>query len=496
MKIIRFRATKRRAELLDTKYEDIVKHATSFANPGARYSANFIPSKKVREELAAKGYRVWDGRKNMLINSRLSIGLLRAKEVREELKNKGFEIKLTKWKDRPSYATARGFEDKGEKYKFQNNCVQAMLRSISFGGGLVLSATATGKTKIAAQFSSWIKDSILFVVDQKDLLYQNAKEIESWLKEPVGVVGDSKFMPSDHVTVATIQTLHKHRKNPLFKRWLKQVKIVIIDELHVQMGRRNFSVISTIKPEAVFGLTATLELKKKPVRMRAYSIAGPVIFTYPVEQGMKEGVLTKGVAIQVQVKCSDTNYVPAAVKNKKLNNRVVEFISHAINKGYYCVALTERIAHLKRLEKLFQGNGIDPAMCYGAVGVRQRQRIRKKFEDGKEHLIIANVVFKKGINLKRVDLIVDLAQRSNKNDVLQKIGRGLRLHTDKIGLMYFDFASIPGLEEPSKKRFNALKKAKIPVVRVPCFKEGNAESLLILGEGLLHKFIKKKRGTR
>lgn len=488
MKTIRFKAKGRRAELLDTKYEDVVKKATSFANPGARFSSSFIKSKEVREQLAAKGYRVWDGRKHMMTNGRLSIGLLRAKEVREELAKQGYKIKLVKWLERPEVKLGKGFKEKVVKYDYQNQCVQAMLKAIPFGGGLVLSATGSGKTKIAAQFASWIKAPILFVVDQKDLLYQNAKEIESWLNSSVGVVGDSKFMPSDTVTVATIQTLHKHRKNPLFKRWLKKIKIVIIDELHVQMGRRNFSVITAIKPAAVFGLTATLELKKKPVRMRAYSIAGPVVYSYSVEKGMEEQVLSKGVAVQVQFPCNEDDYVSAAVKNKRLNNCAVDFLLYALSKGYYCVLLTERIAHLQKLEKLFQGNDVNPAMCYGAVGVRQRQRIRKKFESGKEHLIIANVVFKKGINLKRVDLIVDLAQRSNKNDVLQKMGRGLRLHTDKSGLLYYDFASIPGLEKQSKKRYSALKQAKIPVVKTELYKP---KDLLAIGQKLLQKSIKK-----
>lgn len=495
LKQLKFVARSRRAYLIDTKYERDVKRVMSFSVPGARFSPAFREGR-------------WDGRINMMQNHAASIGLLRAPTIRKELEEKGYKVRLIKWTDRPSYIKREGFTEAVEKYSYQNDCVKAMLKAIPFGGGLVLSATASGKTKIAAQFASWVNSPILFVVDQIDLLYQSAKEIEDWLKLPVGVVGNSKFLPSDRVTIGTIQTLFKHRKDTLFRRWLKTIKIVIIDEIHVQMARSNFSVVNLIRPEAVFGLTATLQLKKKDVRMKAYSICGPVIFEFSVKEGMDKNVLTRGVAVQVSVasdlieemqplpkgtpmnirmRVQSDNYDKAVVHNVCTNKAIADFVSYAVGKGYYCVVLVERLKHLHKLAKMFKLRGVDAELCYGAVGTEERKAVRGRFEKGDGRLILANVVFKKGINLKRVDLIVDCAQRSNKNDVLQKLGRGLRLHADKSGLMYFDMVTTPAMVKQSKKRLSALKAAKVTVVKTDYM---SAKALLQLGEGTLTKALK------
>lgn len=184
---------------------------------------------------------------------------------------------------------------------YQNDCVDRMLAAIEHGGGLVLNATGTGKTRIAGIFASRVDAKVCFIVDQLDLLEQAVAELEDTLGEKVGYVGNSIYRP-ERITVATVQTIHKHIRDKKFRKWFRSLELLIIDEIHVQMAKRNFKTVEKIKPLAVFGLTATLELRKKPVRIRAWSICGPVLYEYPLEQGMKENVLSKGVIVRVLYK--------------------------------------------------------------------------------------------------------------------------------------------------------------------------------------------------
>ena len=497
-KLARFYADGRIATLKDPKYAEEIGEVLSFYPPGSA----FMPQVK---------QGIWDGKIRMLNKHthQVPIGLLRAPEIRSKLSEEGFDIRLKKWTNRPTYKRKPGFTEKHEKYQYQNECVDAMLKAIPFGGGIVLSATGSGKTKMAAQFKSWVASPCLFIVDQIDLLYQSAKEIEEWLHEPVGIVGNSKFQPSDGLTVATIQTLHKHRENKLFRQWLKSIQIVIIDELHAQMARRNFTVVDLIEAQAVFGLTATLQLKKKPVRMKAFAIAGPVIFEFSVEDGMDQEVLSKGIALEVQVednkpeplqmqlfagmtakvrmRAKSDQYDKVVVRNADTNAAVANILACALQRGYYCVVLVERIAHIMEIDKLMRERHWRPVLCYGAVGTDERKKLRKDFEKGNEELIIANQVFKKGINLKRVDLIIDAAQRGNKNDILQKFGRGVRLHSEKRGLIFMHMTSIPTMEKYGKQRSSAFRSAKIPVIKT---RMKTAVEILKLGESALTKFIK------
>lgn len=476
-KLLNFVAVGRTAVLRDTKYEKKVQDVFSYYPNGYRWKFRYRQG-------------IWDGKESMLKEHTLPIGILRADEIKTELAKLKFVPKLRKWVNRPVFSQRRGFIEAEEKYRYQNDCVREMLRAIRFGGGIVLSATGSGKTKMAAQFFSWIDTPCLFVVDQRDLLYQSAKEITYWLnkalpkKTPwkIGVVGDSKFEPEiNGITVATIQTLHKHRRKAGFRKWYKQIDIVVIDELHVQMNRRNFSVLDAIRPSAVFGLTATLQLRRKDVRLRAYAICGPVVYTFPVQEGMKQKVLSKGIAVQLQVhddnllqrqptqgmsmrfkmRAIEANYRDAVVENRSANSAILALVRQALMRGYYCVVLVDRLAHLHKIADALED--LSPTLCYGAVEVADRQKAVRRMDAGKANLIIANQVFKKGINIKRVDLIIDAAQRSNKNDVLQKFGRGVRLHSDKKGLLYVDIATVPHMEKQARSRFNALKAAKINV---------------------------------
>lgn len=500
IKQVRFRADRRNAILIDTKYHDEISDVLSFAVPGA----HFAPAVK---------QGLWDGKTRMMTKDGVvSVGLLRAPEIRKVLEEKGLDIRLKKWTNRPVHAARKGWMDTNEKYEYQNECVTAMLKAIPFGGGVILAATGSGKTKIAAQLNSWIDSPCLFVVDQIDLLYQSAKEIEEWLKVPVGIVGNSNYQPSDRVTVATIQTLHKHAQKAVFRRWLKSIKIVIIDELHVQMSRRNFSVVNVIDADAVFGLTATLELKKKPIRMKAFSICGPVIYEFPLEQGSDLGILTKGIGIQINIpndvvhKPEDTlplfagiarrirknsdMYDKVVVRNDYTNNVIATFISHALNRGYYCAVLVERVAHLKTLEELFKARGQAPKLLYGAIETSDRKKTIRRLDKGREDLILATKVFTKGTNVKRLDLILDCAQRGNKNDTGQKYGRGVRLHSEKNGLLYFHINTAPEMTKYAKKRQSALKALKIPVF---IKKMTTSRDILKFAEKELNKLLSKDK---
>lgn len=242
---------------------------------------------------------VWDGKVKYLKRDQLPKGLFLATykdiEQSEHLKFKvNDESEGIERRSRKKWLSSEG------KYSFQNTCTDKIYKAAEVGtGGLIINCTGSGKTRIAAMLASRLNCELLFVVDQLVLLRQAQKDIEHHLKEKVGNVGESKFN-LERVTVATIQTLHEHRRDPRFLRWYKRVDVLILDEIHEMLNKSNFNVIHVAQPKAVFGLTATLGLSKKPVRLKAYSLCGPILYEYPVQTGMKEGVLSRGIVIQLR----------------------------------------------------------------------------------------------------------------------------------------------------------------------------------------------------
>jgi superfamily II DNA or RNA helicase len=438
------------------------------------------------EQLAA----AWDGKISMLSNSVVSSGLFRATWKDAE---KACGVKFTARYDRETLEFVPGLPDADEKYRHQNECVAAMQTAIPRGGGIVLSATSSGKTATSAMMFSKVTCDCLFVVDQLDLLYQQVKEIEAWTHETVGVVGDSEFRPA-RITVATIQTLHIHSKRKDFVKWFRGIDIMVVDELHEQMARRNFDVLQRIKPLAVFGLTATLQLTRKETYMKAYAFAGPVIFRFPIEEGVKRGVLAKGSVLQLlftPVAVADgTDYqselaVQVTENDLKLESCKALAKELTFKMHRHVVILANRKNHVKDLDDVMAG--IPHRLAYGDVAVEDRNEAKELFEDEDIKLIIASGVFKKGVSIKRIDAMIDTAEMKSKNDAVQKFGRGLRLHKDKDELVYIDFGTAGDgrFAKAATSRRRAFKQAGIKVIVV---KDVSSQADAILA---LRKFMRK-----
>lgn len=438
----------------------------SFSVPGAR----FMP--KVQDG-------VWDGRIRFLSRRKVRAGLFRATylEAAETL-DLVFDIK--EHLNQEEFAEAPDVID--PKYDHQRRCVSAMCKAIPHGGGIVLAATSAGKTRIAAMLMYRMPERrFLFMVDQKNLLYQAQKELATALDTTVGVVGDSRFDPA-RLTCATVQTLKKHIGRPAFDEWLNTIDVVLVDEIHEQLSKGNLEVIDNIAPLAIFGLTATLEIKKKPVRYKAFALAGPVIFRFSIEEGMKKGVLQKGSVIQLvfdkvaeyRTSSAAEEYDMEVIENEQ-KHKAAYWLTHLLVDYHkrHVVQLVDRLEHLRRMG--LQMHDVDYATMFGGVSKLQREESIDAFEDGVIKLMIANQVMKKGVSIKIIDAIIDMAERKSANDAIQKFGRGVRQHENQTPLLHIDFATARSndphyerdeLSRAGKARARAFRAEHIPFYRV------------------------------
>ena len=408
---------------------------------------------------------VWDGNISLIKNGKVGTGLFLAqREAVEKGSTVRFSINDTRTKPKFHHADPRKIQVPGwELRDHQYGAVLAMMKCANTGG-LVMNATGTGKTVTAGVFLKNLDGYGLFVVDELTLLDQAQKELEQILGEKVGVVGNSVFDPQ-RVTVATVQTLARNKTKVPFKRWAKLISVMIIDELHLMLNKRQWDVVKVFDPQAVFGLTATLQLKKTEVRYKAYDLCGPVIFEYPYEQGVQEHVLTPGVVVGVDLRREAPKtldyawlYAERIVRSQRRNTLVADLVREGIARDKRIVVLVERVRHLKILSRMLVS--ISHAVVYGEMPVKQRILSKERFDAGELNLLICNRVFKKGINLKSLDCIIDAAAMHSQNDAVQKYGRGVRLCASKRGLIYFDIGDRKPLAKGKPNRFTAATKSR------------------------------------
>lgn len=480
---IRVRIDNRIARFVRPYPHDELLPYWSYAFAGARYSPVFQSGmrklKRLEEEYGRKltpaeksKANIWDGRIKLLKYDTIPAGLFRAtyqqieKDLGVRFIRKAKLDKIDFW-NRPKLVST------GE-WSFQNECLERMLTASVHGGGLVLNATGSGKTRLAAMYFAQMKGSGLFIVDQLNLLKQAKKDISKQMGEKVGIVGMSLFRPR-RITVATRQTLAAHRRDLKFMAWLEELDAEFIDEIHEQMNKSNFDLVEQYRPPVVFGLTATLQLKKKPIRLKAWSLTGPVVYEYPLQRGMSEGVLSRGIVTRIilpnpiltptnSARGRQIEYTGMVVDNKTRNSVISRLARYADEHNYYTIILVDRVKHLKRLSDRLPDvpHKIVAGTFKGEhIKIEKRIQAQKKFEKGQIRLIIANKVFKKGVDIKRVDVIIDAAGFKNKDDAIQKFGRGVRRHQDKHGLLYFDIADHDPQDDERKAYVQKINKQRI-----------------------------------
>lgn len=466
-----------------------VKEHLRYHPPGYYFS----PAYRAR---TANGEHVWDGYKVFLARNSCPTGLFLTQY--KAMQESGLRFNIDDQRIRPKFRPL----EKSER-SFQNDCLDIMVKK-SKTGGIILAATGSGKTYIAGTLFKALDGNAVFVVDELTLLDQTRKDLQKVLGEKVGYVGDMKFKPR-RITVATIQTLHWHRKDPRFLPWIKKLDIAIIDELHKALNKRNLQTMrGYFKPKAIYGLTATLELKKQDVRMRAAALCGPVIYEYPLEQGTAEGHLAPGIVIGVDIprKGKPGEYQDryrSMIANSKLRNDVLEEIVREGRRRKKCICLLAQwVRHVNRLSERVED--IPHRLVYGAKKVKDRIKAKSDFDTGRVRLIISNIVFEKGVDIKRIDTIIDGASMAGKNAAKQKFGRGVRLSETKTGLIYFDIGEVNDkprnkkdedynhFERTTKRRRRAFKELGVPLVRYTW--DGDASALYDLAEKTLRKRVK------
>ncbi len=444
----------------DDAFEKL-RDAWSYSRPGAFFSPLYQSG-------------AWDGRVRFFKKGAVPAGLFRATHA-ELTKELGIRFKIIH--KSATIPLQQGIPPQTDPARYyQNECVDAMVASIPLGGGIVIAATRAGKTAMCSAFFSRCACPCLFIVDQVELLDQSRTEIASWLKEPVGIAGRSVFQ-TERVTVATIQTLKKHKNTARFKKWLDTVQIVVVDELHEMMAKKNYNLLATtIAPVARFGLTATLQTKIKQVRIESQAYAGPIIYSFPISKGVEAGVLVQGHVLQIQFpRRLDGDTDAASVYRRQVLNNKMKFDAwQSITKRLFhydrhVVTLCWRVQHVEDLSTYADH---PHRVAYGKISREARGRAKQIFERGKVRHIIANQVFKKGVTIKAIDAMFDLAEKKNKNDCIQKFGRGIGLceATGKKELIYIDFATqgdkYDSLAKAARSRVTAFKAQSIPVTRI------------------------------
>lgn len=381
-------------------------------------------------------------------------------------------LAATRWRDTQRDALARAVRLR--PYPHQQEVLDALAEERRAGHtrNLVVAATGTGKTVVAALDyarlrQEWGRATLLFVAHRQEILQQSLATFRTAVRDGhFGelLVGPHRPSEGRHV-FASIQSLHAQRLEGLAP---DAYDVVIVDEFHHAEAPTYRRLLAHLRPRVLLGLTAT------PERTDGRSILGwfdgRVAAELRLWDALDLGLLVPfqyfgvhdrtdlswidwrggryDVAALEQIYTADdvrARAVLAAIHDKVRAPREMRALG-------FCVS----VAHARFMAAYCSRHGLPALAVTGDTPARDRAHALHELRAARVNVLFTVDLFNEGIDLPNVDTVILLRPTESPTIFLQQIGRGLRLADDKDCLTVLDFIGTAHRRFRFDRRFRAM----------------------------------------
>lgn len=312
--------------------------------------------------------------------------------------------------------------------------------------GLVVSATGTGKTYLAAFDVKRSKPKkLLFIAHREQILNQAIQDFKRILGNSITdygkYSGNNKDREKQYI-FATIQTISRDQHLKTFD--MDEFDYIIIDEVHKAGADSYLKVINYFQPDFLMGMTATPERTDdiNIFKIFDYNIAYEIRLQEAIEEDMLCDFHYFGVV--------DYEHDGELIDDASTLSNLIseERVSHLIKKmNYYGhngknvkgLIFTSRVEEAMELSKNLNQRGYKTMWLAGSNSIEERELTIRKLEKNELEYIITVDIFNEGIDIPSINQIVMMRETQSSIIFTQQLGRGLRKHESKEFVTIIDF---------------------------------------------------------
>ena len=361
----------------------------------------------------------------------------------------------------------------------------AVNKALKQGNGVIVSATASGKTFIIATLVETIRKNsdknhkTIIVVPGIQLVEQTCSDfIEYGIDNSIisKWSGDHPYNPSSKIIIASLSILQS-KKTDLTP--LNDCDLLIVDECHkFRVGNSSNKLLKDVKTPKIYGFTGTLP-ENKIDEWNVIGTFGPILMQKTSKDLRDEDYITEAHVQVLRIKYkvplvyqNRSTFLDPTVRyneeceyiyNQPYRNQVISKLAHNVDKNI--LILVDKIEQGETLTAAIKAHKDGKSVYFirGSMEVSDREDIRNLMEEQDNVICVAIAsIFSTGINIKNLHYILFASAGKAKIKIIQSIGRGLRLHENKDNLIIFDISD--KLEYASKhllKRLALYKKERI-----------------------------------
>ena len=371
---------------------------------------------------------------------------------------------------------------------YQKPCTDALKKYVN---GIFILFAGAGKTQIALQCASELKQKTIFLVHTKDLLNQAKERCESNLICKTSVITEGKCDVSGDIVFATVQTL----VNFVDKRLIKQDEfgLVIVDECHhlstsAETVKMFEKCVNYFNARYKLGISATLhrsdglqntttkilgnviyELKKSEDKTKfiGYYENKPIIevpasmFQVPAKIHMlKTTYNTENKDVfDTSGRIMFTTLISSLATDYDRNNQVLDVVNSLDS---YTLVISERTSQLEYLQKQTKNS----IYINGKTHKKKREQQINEFRQGKYKVLFATYsLVAEGLDIPILENLVMASPVKDERLVIQAIGRCQRPSDGKkIAHIYDLIDNVSILDKFTSKRKSVYKKEGYEII--------------------------------
>lgn len=324
----------------------------------------------------------------------------------------------------------------------------AKLRARGESKALLISATGTGKTYLAAfDVEAFKAKRALFAVHRERIASDAMKSFARVNGEghTYGLYSGDKHNADADYVFCTIQLLAGH----LDEFDPNEFDYVVIDEAHRAGAASYQKVIDYFRPRFLLGMTAT------PDRTDGYDIFklfdNNIAYQITLQMAQENNMLAPfhyfGIT-DLNVDGSpidDLSSFEQLTSEERVNHIVKEINNYTANPDRRGIVFCARNEEAKRLAEMFNARGFRCCALSGSSSPEDRasaiERLecdREKRDDYLEYVFTVDI-FNEGIDIPSLNQIIMLRPTESAIIFVQQLGRGLRLHPGKEYVLVLDF---------------------------------------------------------
>lgn len=345
-------------------------------------------------------------------------------------------------------------------YIHQSQAVQAFFRRRF---GIIVVPTRGGKTFIAAEVVRiWLEKfsgTFMFLTDSTTLHSQAVADFRNYFERYGGIsIGEVKAGHTDlskRITVAMIQSVQStlsrrcsdRKKQRELKKYLSSLSFLCVDEIHDNSSDSKLKLYKKCR-----NLDFQLCLSATPYRSGAFlqnlklmAWSGDVCYTITEETLRQRKVLSDYQVVMPLIDHDSQDYSDVVQEYENLRQRLIydneernaillKLIKWFESEGLKTLVLFQSVKHGEKISEL-----TGYTFVKGSTTNQKREESKAKFlsEDG--GVLLASNIFKKGVTLPQVEVLINADEGLEDANTIQRKGRVLGATERKTRSLVVDF---------------------------------------------------------